>query len=390
MKVISSSMCMSTYKAVSLGSNHKRVPEGLDTNPVMTGHEFAGILVEVGANLTDQFHVGEHVAIQPAMGLPTGESPGYSYPYFGGDSEYAIIPQVAIELGCVLPYDDDYFANASLAEPMMCVIGAFNANYHTRPLSYIHDMGILENGKVAILGAGGPMGLAAVQYALASSKTPSLVVATDVSEERLRHLEELVPSGAHEGGTELVYLCTDGRSDVDALLQISGEGGYDDVFVFAPVVPLLEVGDRVLGVDGCLNFFAGPTDPNFSANFNFYRVHYDSTHVVGTSGGNSDDMREGLSLSAAGAVNPSMMVTHIGGLDAVPEAIMGLPTLMAGKRMIYPQIRMPLTAIADFQELGKENALFARLAQVCANAGGIWSREAEAVLRDGLEGKDIS
>ncbi len=33
------------------------------------------------------------------------------------------------------------------------------------------------------------------------------------------------------------------------------------------------------------NFFAGPTDKNFKVPFNFYNVHYNSTHVVGTSGG---------------------------------------------------------------------------------------------------------
>lgn len=32
--------------------------------------------------------------------------------------------------------------------------------------------------------------------------------------------------------------------------------------------------------DGCLNF-AGPTDKNFKVPFNFYNVHYNSTHVVG-------------------------------------------------------------------------------------------------------------
>ena len=30
----------------------------------------------------------------------------------------------------------------------------------------------------------------------------------------------------------------------------------------------------ILGFDGSLNFFAGPLDKKFSANFNFYNVHY--------------------------------------------------------------------------------------------------------------------
>ena len=42
-----------------------------------------------------------------------------------------------------------------------------------------------------------------------------------------------------------------------------------------------QLADQVLGEDGCLNFFAGPTDNRFSAEINFYDVHYAGHHVVG-------------------------------------------------------------------------------------------------------------
>jgi threonine dehydrogenase-like Zn-dependent dehydrogenase len=383
-------MCLSTYKAVSLGPDHKRVPDDVADNPTMTGHEFAGVIAEVGANLADRYHVGQHVAIQPALGLPTGESPGYSYPYYGGDATYTIVPKVAVDHGCVLPYDDDYFANASLAEPMMCIIGAFHSNFHTTQFVYSHDMGIRPGGKVAILGVGGPMGMGAIQYALAGPYKPSLVVAADIDGDRLRRLEELIPTSSSPDGTELVYLDTS-KSDPVALLQEAcGGAGYDDVFVFVPSRALLETADEVLGTDGCLNFFAGPTDQNFKAEFNFYKVHYETTHVVGTSGGSADDMRESLRLSAEGRINPSMMVTHIGGLDSVPSAVLDLPVVPGGKRLIYPQISLPLTAISDFAELGKEDPLFARLTESCEAHDGLWNREAEAILREALEPKEGS
>ena len=53
-------------------------------------------------------------------------------------------------------------------------------------------------------------------------------------------------------------------------MEISGGTGFDDVFVYAPVPAVVELGDAILGFDGSLNFFAGPLDKNFSANFNFY------------------------------------------------------------------------------------------------------------------------
>ena len=47
-----------------------------------------------------------------------------------------------------------------------------------------------------------------------------------------------------------------------------------------------------MAFDGCMNFFAGPTDNQFSANINMYDVHYTSKHIVGPTGGNNDDLIE--------------------------------------------------------------------------------------------------
>lgn len=53
--VISDSVCLSTRKAALLGSEHKRVPDDLENHPVITGHECAGVIVEVGKNLTGKY-----------------------------------------------------------------------------------------------------------------------------------------------------------------------------------------------------------------------------------------------------------------------------------------------------------------------------------------------
>ena len=39
-KIMSDSICMSTYKLVDQGKAHKRCPQNVDTNPVIIGHEF--------------------------------------------------------------------------------------------------------------------------------------------------------------------------------------------------------------------------------------------------------------------------------------------------------------------------------------------------------------
>jgi hypothetical protein len=118
----------------------------------------------------------------------------------------------------------------------------------------------------------------------------------------------------------------------------------------------------------------------FLAMFNFYNVHYASTHIVGTSGGNMDDMIESLKMMEEGKVNPASMVTHIGGLDCAAETTLNLPNIPGGKKLIYTHIEMPLTAIADFEKLGEGDEMFKKLAEITAKHNGLWSAEAEKYL----------
>ena len=315
-KIISDSICMSTYKAAVEGGSHKRVPDNVEENPTIVGHEFCGVIDEVGENWKHKYRPGQGFAIQPAHYYKGSQmAPGYSYPFCGGDAQYGNIPIESLLMDCLLPYDSDVYFYGSLAEPMSCIVGTFHAMYHTTPGSYEHKMGIVEGGKMAMLASVGAMGL-----------------------------------------------------------------GYDDVICFAPVRPVVEQADAILGFDGCLNFFAGPTDSNFKAEFNFYNVHYLYTHVVGTSGGNTSDMKEAIEMMTSGRLNPATMLTHIGGLNAVVDTTLNLPNIKGGKKLIYTQIELPLTAIADFEKLGENDPLFAKLAEITARHNGLWSPEAEKYL----------
>jgi threonine dehydrogenase-like Zn-dependent dehydrogenase len=386
-KVVSDSICMSSYKASSQGADHKRIPDDVAENPIIIGHEFAGELLEVGAKWADKFKPGDKFSIQPALYYEDGpvgilSAPGYSYQYIGGDATYVVIPNEVMEQDCLLPFRGEGYYPASLSEPLSCVIGAMHANYHTTPGSYAHRMEIVDGGKMAILAGVGPMGLAAINYVLhREDRRPSLLVVTDVNQARLDRAASIyTPEFAASRGIDLRYVNTGKVDDpVKELKSISGDQGYDDVFVFAPVRPVVEQGDAILAFDGCLNFFAGPGDPNFSAMLNFYNVHYAYTHIVGTSGGNNDDMKEALEIMSKG-LDPAGLVTHIGGLDAVIDTTIRLPEIPGGKKLIYTHIDLPLTPIDDFEKLGKENELFRELAAICNRHNGLWSVEAESYL----------
>jgi len=381
--VITNSICMSSHKAAIQGTDHKRIPDDIAVNPTIMGHEFCGEIVAVGAKWADQFKPGDKFAIQPALNYKGSlASPGYSYRFIGGNATYVIIPHEVMELGCLLPYNGEDYFSGSLSEPVSCIVGAYHACYHTKPGCYVHEMGIRQGGILGIFAGAGPMGLGAIDYAIGSDRRPRLLIVTDVDDARLARAEAILsPEKAAKNGVQLIYVNTAKVENAEEYLrELTGGYGFDDIFVYAPVRPVVELADRLLARDGCLNFFAGPTDKSFSALFNFYNVHYTSTHIVGTSGGNTDDMKESLAMMEDGRINPAAMVTHIGGLDAVADTIVRLPEIPGGKKLIYTNKRMPLTAIADFARLGESDPFFAALAEICTANNGLWCTEAEKYL----------
>jgi threonine dehydrogenase-like Zn-dependent dehydrogenase len=382
--IISDSICMSTYKGAIQGKEHKRVPEDIDKNPIIIGHEFCGEIIEVGSKWKNKFKSGDKFSIQTALNLPDDPyaAPGYSFKYIGGSATYVIIPNVVMEQGCLLPYEGEAYFYGSLSEPMSCIVGAFHAQYHTVRGQYRHEMGIVPGGKMAILAGVGPMGLGAIDYAVHCDRKPGLLVVTDIDEARLKRAASVLSvEEASKNGVELVYVnVSEIPNPAKHLMSLTKDEGFDDLFVFAPVASVIELADDILGYDGCLNFFAGPNSPDFSAKFNFYNVHYNSTHLVGTSGGNTQDMLESLELMGKGRINPASMITHIGGLNSVVETTLNLPKIPGGKKLIYTNINMELTAIEDFGKKGENDPLFAKLHQIVYNNNGLWCAEAEKFL----------
>lgn len=385
-RIVSDSICMSSHKAAIQAQKHKRVPSDIARNPIIIGHEFCGEILQVGSRWADHFARGQRFSVQPAMHYPDGpvgllSAPGYSYRYFGGDAQHIVIPPEVMERDCLLPFDGEAFYLGSLAEPVSCIVGSFNASYHTSPGSYQHEMGIVPRGAMAILAGVGPMGLGAIDYALHCDRKPGLLVVTDIDENRLQRAAAIYTvQEAEANGVQLVYVNTSDQDKGDAYLKslTPGGDGFNDVFVFAPVRPLVEQADRILARDGCLNFFAGPTDSEFSAEINLFNVHYAATHIVGTSGGNTADMVESLKLMEQGRINPSTMITHVGGLDAVRRTTLNLPDIPGGKKLIYNHVSMPLVALTELAQ--QQGDFYQGLAEIVEKHNGLWSPEAERYL----------
>ena len=376
-KIVSDSVCMSTYKTAMQGAKHLRVPDNVADNPIIVGHEFCAEIVSVGKKWTKEYSVGEKVVMPPVLSYLGGnQTVGYSFCEIGGVSTYSIVYEHIIRNGFLLKLQSDAFFKGSLIEPASCVLRGYKASYHLD--GDTPTMNIKEGGKVAILAGCGPMGLVAIDIALHGDIKPSLVVVSDIDEDRLHRAEQIYdPCEAKKRGIQLVFTNTTSK---DELMNISGGSGYDDVFVYAPISSVVELGDAILAFDGCLNFFAGPTDKSFSAPINLYNVHYAQHHFAGTSGSTPDDMKDILKLIGESRIDPAVMVTHIGGIDAAIDTTLNLPHIKGGKKLIYTHINLPLTAISDFAKLGINDSRFADLATLVEEHGGLWCAEAEQYL----------
>ena len=402
-ELVTNTICLSDYKGVTLGTGHKRVPRDIATRPTMFGHEISGIVREVGTKWKDQFRVGQHVGLQPSLNIPGHEleTVGYAWHTIGGETTHVYLPSIVMEMGCLLPYDGDAYFKCSLAEPISCIVSGFRTNYHNAFCSHDLEVGIVDKGTMLLLAGCGAMGLGCIDIACHSpEKRPRRLVVTDIDDARLARAARMFGMAYADGradgdvnGVEVHFVNTKDLPDPVKALKAynlvddaradnptSTGGGYDDIFLFAAVPALITQCSDLLGFGGCLNFFAGPTNQQLMAEFNFYNVHYMMHHVVANSGGDVKDMADSVDWIGKGYLHPEVMITHVGGLDSAAEATLDMLKIPGGKRLVYTHVNMPMTAIEDFAEKGKTDPFFAELDRLCSANNGLWCKAAEDYL----------
>jgi threonine dehydrogenase-like Zn-dependent dehydrogenase len=368
--VVSDSMCMSSWKLAMEGEDHKKTPDDLANHPAMVGHEFTGKILKVGQKWQSQFKAGQNYVIQPNLARQdTPFVPGYSYPYIGGDATRIIIPNEVMALNCLIPFEGEAYYEGSLCEPVSCIIAAFHAHYHVNAHTYQPTMGTKKGGNMLMIGGTGPMGLLAVDYALHGPMKPKNLIVTDINQDKLDRAKRLYPSD----DVNIQFINTAGLSteeQADKLRDLVGGTGFDDIFLMVSVAPMATMADALLNPDGCLDQFAGPMKKDFKAMINFYNVHYNFTHYVGTSGGSAENEAEAAQLIADKKLDVSKVITHIAGLDDAGNTTMQQPEIGGGKKLVYSGKKFKRIALADVDpetDLGR----------ILKQHDGLWSKEAE-------------
>lgn len=235
-------------------------------------------------------------------------------------------------------------------------------------------------GTAVFIGAGGPMGQMHVQRALELRDGPQLVIATEVSDERLKTLQAMFTPLAEKHGRTLLFFnpANAPQSFHEFVMEATHGHGADDVIACVPIAKLMEEGDAVMKPDGMLVLFAGVPNGTLGV-VNLSNVYLANAQYTGTSGLTIEDQASVMERRVAGTLSPGRSVAAIGGLETAAEAIESVITgKYAGKVVIFPQLRnLPLTSLQELKN---------RLPEVAARLGedAMWTREAEEALIENL------
>ncbi len=376
LEVQSSAVCTSCHKTTVLGEDHHRVPNDISTNPVILGHEFSATIIAVGSSVRNKYNSGDLCIVQPMIYESGSEqlAVGHSIPNLGGYATHVIVPESFVRADGVLLWKGSGFYRAALAEPLACIIAAFRSQYHTGRESYKPMYGTKPAGKTLFLAGSGSMGfLSTLLWQIRADKDSELLI-YDRNEKNLERLNNQFVNDPRISSVNANSI------DEDGLRKLSGDTGFDDIVVFAASESLVSLGLNLLGFDGCLNMFAGPIDSEFSVSLNFHAVHYERHHIVGSSGASREDFVSALDLLVSNKIDPSFLVTHIGGIDSVVNTVTNLPEIGGAKKVIYPHLQFPLTEVNKLNELAKSDVRFETVAEIVRNNHNQWCEKAESAL----------
>ncbi len=264
--------------------------------PVVPGHEFAGEVVEVGADVRD-VRVGDRVAADPSIPCmrcaPCRRGQRNLCRNFGvigattagAFAEYVRVPGQNVFL---LPDALDY-SLAALAEPFACVVHG------------IERVAPSPGDALLILGAGA-IGLMLLRVALRSG-----AATVAVAEPHADRRQAAVRFGATSVHASAAEACGE-RSD-----------GFDCVIDATGVPAAIEDGFRAVTAGGTLLLF-GVASADQVVSLSPYRIYRDEIRVLGSMSV-AHAMPAAIALLASGAVELDGIVTHTFGLDGFEDVV---------------------------------------------------------------------
>ncbi len=293
------------------GSDLRRWKEGpiAGSEPLIAGHEFAGIVSAVGTHVTD-YRVGERLAVAPDVhcghcyycehGLYNlcdqlrliGITPGYD----GGLAEYTVLTREMLTNGIVhrMPAGMS-FQHAALAEPCSSVLAA-----HAQAETSLQDT-------VVVMGAG-PIGCLHIAVARARGARVILSEPSPIRREMARVFQpELIIDPAAQDVVALVKQATDGR-------------GADVAVCANPVAATQTQAVELVRKRGKILLFGGLPKANPMTSLDGNRLHYGEIRVIGTFSYHPSFHALALESLQRGLLPADELITHTFSIDQIDAA----------------------------------------------------------------------
>lgn len=300
-KVNACAVCGSDMKAYVSGNPRIKPPRTM-------GHEFAGVITEVGSNV-DCYNIGDRVVM--ATSISCGEcyycKRGFrnlcsnlapmGFSYDGGMAEYVVIPERAIKNGHLVKVpvgiDPDV---AALAEPVSCAVNC------------LENCSITEGDIVVVVGAG-PMGI--INALVAKANKASKVIVSELNSERLKQCEVFGFYRLIDSSKESLY---------DVVMSETDGYGADIVIVAAPAATPQEDALRIVRKRGTVALFASlPIGKNI-LNIDSRLVHYNEIRIVGSSDSTSDHVKKAVEFLGQTGFPGESLITHKLSFESIHKA----------------------------------------------------------------------
>lgn len=269
--------------------------------PRIIGHEIAGEIVEIGADVAPGWAVGDRVQVIAAV--PCGDchecrrgwmavcqnQTSVGYQYDGGFAEYMIVPREVLKVDGMNRIPEGVgFDEASAAEPFACAINAQE------------QLGIEPGDDVVIFGAG-PIGCMHVRIARGVHKA-GRVILVDINAERLEMSAQAVQPDVVINAAEVDI--------VEEIMKLTDGRGADVIITATPANVTQEQAVAMAARNGRISFFGGlpKTDPTITLDSNV--VHYRQLHIHGANGSAPEHNRRALAYIASGEVPVADLITR--------------------------------------------------------------------------------
>jgi len=289
--------------------------------PTVLGHEIAGEVVRVGADVS-QFRVGDRVVVAhhaPCYGCHYCRHGNYSMCRSfkrsnlipGGFAEEVLVPAEHVKLTTLHLPKHVPFDAGSFTEPLACCLRSLQ-RWNLQPADVVLVVGL------------GSMGLLMAQLVQASH---GIVLGTDLDEERLAFAKRL--------GLDAICSAVDGEQLTGLVKDLTQARGCDVVVLTAGHGGTVQDACQWVRDGGTITLF-GNLAPQHPAQLDPNVLYYREITIQGSYSPSPLELVHALHLIESHAVNVDMLITHRLPLEELPRAVKLARTRRAVKTIINP------------------------------------------------------